>query len=487
MLYENQVHGFLEHCEAKISRKLSKLRSDLGAEDKHGALWELITLYIASKVSDVDHEPREATPDVLVSPAIGGEFWIEAKHVKSRGSKHSEHLSRLSSWLSSELKKQNVDATSFLWHFDELPEEPATPALPPPPRTNLLIRLIGRIRGAQKLAVSAHEHDKGVSKSRKSPIVLPPTKAWKNLKRTKEWNAFVEDLRLKKVTKFDAKTSGFSCRFTAEPRGNPHGYLISNHAALQIDEFNVHPVYRSIKDKASQAKKWKIGEAPLVVCIGSTDELGFLELGDSEKVTAIDAATAALHDADVARQIPCTSRNVRSLVRKLRVSGSGRISAVLLVSVEDRSLGVLMGSERTARPRLVINHQAAWPLSDAQRRLLESLPFDAIQFANDAESQIGHRNRKNRKRANHGKKTLNMPGHDEANTEIIIPEQDFLWVLAGKAKLFDVLRNYDCEHLAPMFEEEPPLVDITRVPGNPEAGEPDRIRIVVGKPRERLY
>lgn len=467
-----------------MGRSLKKLRRDLGAEDKHGALWELVTLYVASKIGEIDHEPAEATPDVRVRAGEMQAIWIEAKHVESPAVQHSENLQQFCGWLSWRLKKQKVSAADFRWRFEELPweDQPSSPIA----RTSIWRRFLDELHLLKKSRGMPSPTDSADSRNVR-PDVLPSRQKWKALVRTSEWKLFVGDLRENRNAVLRASTGGFSCQISAEYHPNPHGYLTSGYATLQIQEFDRHPVYRAIKDKAMQAKKWDIGDAPLVVCVGCTSECGYLKDCHYPTVSARDAAIVALHDLARAVHVPGASDTIRATNRELRVSGSSRISAVLLVSVEDRSLGVLQGYERTAESFLIVNHQCSHPLSASELRIVEHLPFDRIQFANDAEPYMGSREHNQSKRSSHGAKVLTMSSDEDRTTEVIIPEQDLFWILAGRANSKDVLKRYNSENALQIFSQEPPLIGIERVPGNPEKAEPDCVKFIVRAPRERLY
>jgi len=72
MISDGQARALLEECEAAAGRTLHKLRSQLdNSHDTLGALWELVTLNVATGLGhEVEHEPDDGTPDVLVDLLI---------------------------------------------------------------------------------------------------------------------------------------------------------------------------------------------------------------------------------------------------------------------------------------------------------------------------------------------------------------------------------------------------------------------------------
>lgn len=444
MLAEYQVHAFLELCEQRVGRPLDRLRSSLASGRKFGALWELVTLYVASKVTTVDHEPNDACPDVLLDPRGVDRMWLEARFAESRVGKATSKLSEFALWVHRQLMKSSVDASD--WHL--------------------------RIDG-----VSAG----------KDPV-LPATQEWKSITRTSEWQEFVGSLRRGSAHSLVLATEGFSSIVRATLSPNPNGHVSSGFAVpTTVDSVRRHPAYVATKAKAEQAKGFEIADDPLVVCIGVTQESGFFGTKFYPNVGAEEAVLAALHDTQKWTAIQQANLVPRTEGKKHRVAGSGRISGVLLVSIEDRPLGVMMGFERRAEARYVPNQQADFPLSGSQQRMVLSLPFGSIKFAGDGVVHWAVAQRGSDYRSHDTGKQLGMAFGSDGSLTLTIPEQDLMRILTGKATPTEVFKKYGNESVLKALEKEPPIQRIEHIPGDAESQIPHRVEIQFGPPRQRLF
>jgi hypothetical protein len=450
MISDGQARALLEECEATAGRPLHKLRSQLASShDTLGALWELVTLHVATGLGQgVEHEPSDGTPDVLVDLPRIGRFWIEATHIGWPEREASETISEFIRWMRLELKsRHDIDPILYDIRCD-------------PPTTN-------------------------------SNAVIPDEHTWARLRRSEEWLALANDARQRpKLAVSTVLTGGFSAKVTIRFHDKPRKSLTSGYLNPKIiKSIRDHPVWRALRSKASQARTWKL-EDPIVVCIGSSLSVSLFDSLQNLAPGPEAAVYGALHDTSTWHTI-----NQHNLLRdtsgsSYQVKGAERISAVVLVSIEDSKERAWYRRDhnRVARAKFILNPQARYPLSEEQIRALASLNFNQFPYGPQWETwpEPSRRDWKNperiMERSEPGKVITCSPGSD-GSLSLQIPVEDVTKLLAGvesvEGLLSSIRRVRADRHLSAL----PPLERAEVVPGDPKQRKGATLKLTFGAPK----
>ncbi len=303
MISESQVREMLEFCENRAGHSLQKMHDALRVEDPVPGIWELLLLYAALQSDVALHEPDEATPDIQVGSPDSC-MWIEATTVSHRDARSVEKLSRFVDQIHHHLRRE-FDKTqrSYSVEYDCLdPSQECNP-----PEENQLNPLFELDSWNEFLAAVASDD---------------LTAAWE-----------LQDQNLRIMLR--------SCKVS-------HGYSSSGGPVLFLPEHPTgHPVYRAIRKKAGQARKWtKIHQSeekfqPLVVWIAVVGDLSQIDPGEGhKKVTLKQAVLGALCDPSK-MSVPEQYNSVGTwwVPPQEPVSGAHRISMVCVTQFEQRQDG----------------------------------------------------------------------------------------------------------------------------------------------------
>lgn len=328
----------IEECEVRIGRTLDGLRKQLlWSDNTLGALWELIVLHACVQLGPgVDHEPAQATPDIVLNLQGVEPFAVEATHIDWPDRDEQELRHKFIDWIRSCLQKRGVDPSSFDPHLG-----------PSDPSVN-------------------HE-------------ILPHEHLWKGLLRTDAWSCVV-DASERPPQKIEVDLpSPFRARLSIEFTGVTNDGLSAGfRAAGSIERASDHPVYAALRSKADQARDWKRDE-PLVVCIGSSLSPLF-PMGES-RPSAEAAVAVALMNTSQWPIVEQLNRLRDGSGKDYRVRGGERISGVVLTSIEDPHLGWPRQTySRIAVSRPLLNPNAAFPLTKAQRAILATLDLNLVPY-----------------------------------------------------------------------------------------------------------
>ncbi len=254
MISEPQAEYLLSQCETWLGTNLNKLREDLTGEQKQtkSHLWELMVLHATAyavisrpyKQYDSNSEvssliqpegEQEAVPDIFLQPDNCEPFWVEVAYITPRNQQQETDIIRFPSWVREELSK-------------------------------------GKVADSQHLRIRLKPAD--TSKD----VQVPPNNSWRQLLKTDKWKTFLAEL----------KSGNFNSTLCLRETDNANvivtieGIEQGNSVSSSFPAPNVpkcakdHPIYRKIKEKAEQGKKWeKSGKKyePLVLFIGASERL----------------------------------------------------------------------------------------------------------------------------------------------------------------------------------------------------------------------
>lgn len=365
MINEKQAEILLKECEQWLGKELSKLRTKLKRdhENTESALWELIVLHAtASSIvsrnyhntkqsqhisSLIQHEPQEAAPDIFLTPNNCLPFYIEVAYINHPQKQQQEdNLSHFPRWIRKELTKKGIDYGKSI-----------------------------RI----KLAAADSTKD----------IQVPQKNSWNNQLRTDNWKSFVSDIASRN---FPSIWIPDEANIIVTAEGIDQGFSVSSSfPAVNVPKrAEDNPVYKTIKDKAEQAKKWvKSGKSyqPLVLLIGASKNLHQINGHDILKLKkAVYSALADTKQWDSITRLNLTdNRSWPWAMRSQRVTGARLISAVVIVTVKTE-YSVFELERKASKPLIIKNPHPDIPLTLEQERLLEQIDFNQIKYGSGREN-----------------------------------------------------------------------------------------------------
>lgn len=450
MISESQARALIEECEAAAGRPLQKLRAQLAnSHDTLGALWELVTLNVAMGLgTGVEHEPNDGRPDVLVGMPGVGRFWIEATHISWPERDASEIISRFIDWIRSELKRSHgIVPNSYDIRCDPL---------------------------------TFH-----------SNAVIPDENTWAELRRAPEWVAFAEKIRERSARVVATTLSGnFSAKVTVSFYSRPHKGLSSGYQCPKVvKSISDHPVWSALRSKARQARSWRIDE-PIVVCIGSSLSVTLFDSLPSVAPRPEAVVKGALYDTSKWHTIAQHNILRETSGASFQVKGSDRISAVILVSIEDSKEFALYrrNYNRIARAKITLNQQARFPLSEAQIRAIASMDFNRFPYGPQWETwptptrSEWRSSERIMKRSEPGKVVSYAPGLD-GSLELQIPAEDMTKLLAGLESIEVLLERIRGVHADKSLSALPPLERAEVIPGDPIQRKGAILKLTFGAPK----
>lgn len=449
MISDGQARAMLEEWEAAAGRPLHKLRSQLASSrDTLGALWELVTLNVATALGPgVEHEPDDGTPDVLVDLPGIDRFWIEATHIGWPERDASETISKFIDWMRLELKKRlGIDPNLYDIRCD-------------PPTVN-------------------------------ANAVIPGEHTWAALRRSQAWLGFVEEVgeRPKRAVA-TVLTEPFSAKVTVSFYDRPQRGLTSGYLSPRVVRtIRDHPVWSALRSKASQARAWKL-EDPIVVCIGSSLSVSLFDSLQNFAPGPEAAVDGALYDTSKWHMIAQHNLLRDTSGSNYQVRGADRISAVILVSIEDRKglAWCRRDHNRIARTKFVLNQQARYPLSEAQLRALAPMDFNRFPYGPQWETWPEPSRREWRnperimKRSEPGKFITYAPGSD-GSLNLHIPTEDLTKLLAGVEGVEGLLESIRGVHAGRRLSALPPLERAEVIPGDPKQRKGATLKLTFGAP-----
>lgn len=462
MISEDQARALLNCCESRVGRRLVQLRSRLlGHEDTLGALWELVVLHVVSLAGEVEHEPAEATPDVLLrtraprfralSRLFGSSYrhavWVEATHIGWQPRDASDRVQAFIRWMRHELSNAGVDPHTYVPQIRE-PE------------------------GDTHLA-------------------LPPENQWARLRRDDAWVRFID-----RVAKREAKDiliirpGNMNCRVIVTLSDKPNRYATSTFTAPGIiRSISDHPVFRAIKSKANQSKGWDTHDRPVILCVGSSLSTGLFGTPSGSAVSTDAAVLAALHDTS--KWHPIHQHNILrdTSGTKYRPSGVSRIAGVVVVSIEDRIEWLPKTHLRRAVTRYYRNDNASCRATDAEWHTIKNLDFNCIVYGPQWESwpRVGRRARSRTRHDRHQPGKQMVYRQVGEGFELEIPAHDLSRLLAGAIDSQGMFAEYDLPGAFKGLIAGPRrIVGVRFVQGDPLKREVSRVCLTFGPPDEPI-
>ncbi len=312
MINEQQANKLLSQCEIWLEANLTRLRDSLRSnhENTIPMLWELIVLhatasYIALKheksvdrdksiSSQIQHEPVDGSPDILLQPNFCKPFNIEITYINGQ-KQQEEDFRNFRDRVWTELSKRGVETQSLNVRLD------------PANHQNI--------------------------------IEAPPNNRWRHYFQSTQWGYFVTKILAGDLPlNWDIDEGNIIVK--AAKQGQEF-MTYSQYPRIPITE---SPVYKAIEQKARQAKKWtESGKEyqPLVLIIGASEILtqtNNLSILSHEKIIeAINTALSATNGFGFGDR-----------TKRLRVSNSKLISAVVFVDIRGELSFVMGKFERKA-------------------------------------------------------------------------------------------------------------------------------------------
>jgi hypothetical protein len=490
MINEKQARILLSECEQWLGTDLIELRKKLRNGHKNTntkpALWELIVLHATAysivsrhnkeKISQdqsipslIQHEPTEAAPDIFLRPNDCQSFYIEIAHIQPRNQQQEEDVKHFSRWVREKL-------------FE------------------------GGIKFANSLRIRLNPADSD------KDIQVPRREHWRRQLKTDGWKALVGELSSQKIPSTWLLDEA---NVIVEVEGiEDSSFVFSSFPAQNIPETaKDNPIYKTIERKAEQAKQtWegKYGsKEPLVLIIGASESLhqitGHDVLSSIQLQKAVYSALADTDKWDWTTILNLTdNRSWPWAMRRQRVSGSGFISAVVIVTVRNEYSGLGYGWQKKAKSFIIKNPHRTVPLTAEQEWFLEQINFNQIKYGHGREKwdQLP-KNQTNptpllnkHLRESEGRFVL-CPGEDSA-FYVEIPCELFARILVGDITADEVWDNPRLNIKSdtpynPSLEEtigsylraaaniRQPIVNVEFIQGNSQLREESRIRLEFGR------
>jgi len=418
----------LDRCEEHQQRELPVLRASLLRNSYPiGAIWELACLYHSIEhFVDVEHEPKQAHPDILIRSANGSpDFAIEAT-VVNENNNMSAGAEAFVSQLVKQIRKSRI-------------------------------KFVGSESRITKIKIN-------------EAAQVPDFSSLPALFRTDIWKAFVSQISDSGEGILILDDLNIQCKFRTRDEPNDSCSCFSEDLPKSVKDY---PVYKTIKRKGAQISRWQQDRKcfPIVLAIWldkSADKV--LRRGPSHPEANIKSAVyGALLDS--ARLDPLTRYNL--LRKKLairhgqwrpdmstdQVSSARCISAVLVCH---RGRGSRIGNtisydngRAEIRAQIFINDHADIPLSDIQLEKLTTMRLSSVELGPGREAwEETHRaSLRARQPSTIGgwKRTLNI---HEDKVAMEIPIDNVLQVLAGIKPADSVL--------GPISQDQSPMCCIAR-------------------------
>lgn len=442
VITESQARAMIEECEVRIGRTLDGLRKQLlWSDNTLGALWELIVLHACVQLGPgVDHEPAQRMPDIVLSLPGVEPFAVEATHIDWPDREEQELRHKFIDWVRVWLQKRNVDPSTFDPHLG-----PSDPNL---------------------------NHD-----------IVPPEHLWKALLSTDEWSRIV-DAAERPPNKVEVHLPPpFRAKLAIEFTGvAKDGLSAGFRAAGSIERVADHPVYAALRSKSKQASNWK-REEPIVVCIGSSLTTSLFPMAEAHP-GAEAAVAAALMNTSRWPIIDQLNRLRDGSGKDYSVRGAKRISAVVLTSIEAAPhLGWPPPTyNRVAVARLLLNPEAAFPLTKAQLDALAKLNLNLVPYGPQWEtwrtptasawkdpSRIMNRNEPG--------KDISYGHGGRGGFTLQFAAEDLVRLLAGLDPAQSLRESIEGIHAGGRLRGRPIITSIEMVPGDAKQRKPDMVKV----------
>jgi hypothetical protein len=350
MINEKQANTLLNECEEWLGIKLIKLRTSLRRDHRNTMpmLWELIVFHtVASYIkfkndrssnpnetisSQIQHEPRENCPDILLQPDFSQSFNIEIKYIVYNR-QQDQDLRNFNGRVREELSKIGFTDRSLRVRLDPANPEKTTKA----PFNDLW----------------NHYFDSPQWKNFATKVLAGDLPL--------NWNIGKGDISVESRRK---EYEGNIVVKAAKEGQEYMTYSPSPHLILITES----PIYKAIREKIGQAQKWhKSGGRyqPLVLIIGASE---ILTQTNNLNILSDENINKAIHLA-------------------FRIDYAELISAVVFVAIRNEfSSGWGYNFQRRAKKSLIIeNPHPNVSLTVEQRYMLEEIDFNQVEYGSGSE------------------------------------------------------------------------------------------------------
>jgi len=455
MISERQAESLLMECEKSIGY-LKALRQRLACHDKpYSNLWELITLYCTLPLGSITHEPEENCPDICIKHGAESHLWIESTYIYSKSKQGTDNATDFIRWILNHLKLMGISFANSV-HVD----------------------------------LAAHNNSKA--------FAIPNQNRWGELIRDPSWYYFVDILKNTNHPKIE-----WICPMgnaTIKLRRTSHSGTVSI-GLPPIKEPaspNQHPVYKEIKKKAEQARKWNSSGKlyhPLVLCIGASENPWEINSPPSNGVSLYQAVYSALLNVRNMNLVQQTNITRRIDGKSLKVPGAKHISAVIVVTLETRTMIFQPDVYRVPKASLFVNDQTVHTLTPKELNLLKQIRFDCIDWGPGWEAWERRRGTKrsdntyaNRIKRNWGKASMRYL--ENGAFEVELPANVIALLLSGGITHEDLRQQYDGDDLANSLEaaikQGQNIIGCEYVSSDPKSRDQDYIRLRYSSPKAQI-
>lgn len=277
------------------------------------------------------------------------------------------------------------------------------------------------------------------------PISAPRQNEWSQMLRDQSWKAFV-----------DLATAQGQASWQW-PKGNL--VIRAAHSATPYSIWPLpgipkhpsdHPIYRKIKEKARQARRWADAGCtyfPLFLILGTEDQGGRIDPDRLNGVPAEQAIYAALADTRQWDPITVYNRIGPGHGGRLRVPDSGLIAGVVFAKLENQFGGILYKPNRVWRGNLYMNPHPQAPLSSQYEDLICRINLNRVEYSPGWEEWQKNDRGDVVQRARRRRGRVVIKPKQDGSFEIEVPTVILTRILAGDVSAEAVWREYDSEIL----------------------------------------
>jgi hypothetical protein len=356
VISERQARHLLACCESRLRRQLVDLRRRMQSETPRPALWELLMLDAVLHAENcADHEPHAGSPDIVIGSPNERRLHLECAWTTPPQNINRESLNSFVDWVRRQVRERL-------------------------PGTHLNLRL--------------------EPKNPVEPVCVPPEHQRKSVTKSSGWASFIDAVA--KSVPAALTLEHHNLRIIVEGSSRGKTVWTSGTVLEAVEHPEHHPVYRTIRSKAMQAKRWLDQGGtyePLVLVIGADEGLAYIDPSGCGSVTLKQAVySALLHEtADpITRYNSAGSwpslkpRNRHSPLEicgpRIRVSHSHLIGAVAVVQFKN-SFGPL-GTSPSRRGHVTVfpnpDPRASFNRRDFDR-LGKCLDMNRVEYAAGSE------------------------------------------------------------------------------------------------------
>jgi len=457
VISERQIEDLLTRCEQRLGLRLEKLRNNLlHHRETETHIWELVVLFVVSQCFEkVQHEPGKSMPDIVVKRFWATELSFEATLVSSSAEKQSNQAREFRSWV---YRKINA---------------------------------VTKLNGGNLDLIPIHNE---------SDAYIPAEHQWPSLLKDRSWGTFLHQIT-------DSGQANWVCpngNFVVAFKVRENGFVVGGSDVYRYKysgDIESHPIYKCIRRKAKQIRNWnqKLTSKPVVLVVGINDSgMEFFDNPANPEGAPKHAIYSALLYPDRLNVIDrynilhlsavVHEGQWQSNLKSHRVSGSSKISAVVLVQIENQYQ--FDGRyKRVAKATLYQNYHADNKLSEIQLQQIQEIDFNLIEYGPGWEDWEGHERSTIAERNLERGGGFKLTSYRDQGFEIELPAIDVLKVLAGAKTAQDVFKDYRSEPtplsmFKKAFESGMPIIESEIVPREGLDRSETMMRICFGEPQQ---